>query len=223
MKKKSKNILQVIISLIIISIGILTIYNKFFKIQNAFDEMYYTRVRNSYFWFGGNRSTWFDNMDELKAIPRDNELTSTQDGIFEENYMSEYLDENQEISIVFNKERKEILFICYLTFPANEDNSYKDIVSLKYSYNLKNRTLQKKNIILLKHESSNDSVSKVSNEDFDINDFLKARDITYEDLAKKQEWFLYEKFLPDWFAANSGNSKYSLDDLGKVKVESEQN
>ena len=46
---------------------------------------------------------------------------------------------------------------------------------------------------------------------------MKKHNLTEEDLTGYQDYFLYEKVLTDWFAHNP-KSRFSLNDLGKVKI-----
>ncbi|HEX6594765.1 MAG TPA: TipC family immunity protein [Bacillota bacterium] len=64
---------------------------------------------------------------------------------------------------------------------------------------------------------------KYRNNDYSTNDpkeiakFMEKHHLTEEDLAKYQDYFLYEKVLTDWFEHNP-KSHFSLDDLGKVEI-----
>lgn len=73
-KKKVVIALFIITGMIIVGYSY---YEHYTKIQNVFDHMFYTRVRTNYDWFGENKKTLFDNMEQLEDIPKDRELYGT--------------------------------------------------------------------------------------------------------------------------------------------------
>lgn len=217
MKKLIKWLINISTCILLITIGVTFINNKFIKVQNAFDEMYFSQVDDVYRMFNSNSKYLFYNMKQL-------ELHGKQEpGIFsgssKESYSSKYLEENQELNISLGKKNRKITFMMYYKFSKDSINEYEDTISLKYSYDVSSRTLTKLNIRLY---SENPSIGSYTEMNKDIEDFLQRRSLTWEELDKMQEDFLYNKFLKDWFEANEGKVKYSLDDLGKIKIESQK-
>lgn len=209
MDRKKKVIISLVVVVMIILFGV-GYYKEFIKVQNVFDQMYYTRVRDSYDWFGGNRGTLFDNMKQLENTIKDEELLDTKIGFFGEEYKQEYLDENHSISITFYREEREVHFYYRIIFPEESEK-----IDMQYTYHLNSRNLVKEPLIIKKWQIG-DNYEPITNET-EINDFLSRHNLTVKDLDKLQEWFLYDKILVDFFDANEGSTRFTIDDMGKVK------
>ena len=206
---KIKKVVLILLLIIALLVAGSLFYHNFFKIGNVFDQMYYTRIRTTYNWFGGNRVTLFQNMEQLKNIPRDMELYCTEEGFFFENYKEEYLEENQSISFDFSKARLTIAFTFAYRFPDTDER-----ISLVYTYYLENRELIKRPIRIVGDQYTN---SFSENKD-DIDDFLSRHDLTWEEIEELHNWFLYDKILVDWFEANDAKSRFSLNNLGRFTL-----
>lgn len=51
-----------------------------------------------------------------------------------------------------------------------------------------------------------------------IEKFMKMYNITKEDISMYQYTLLYEKILPSWFEKNAETSKFSMDDIGRIRI-----
>ena len=175
-----------------------------------FDQMYYTRVRTDFDWFSNNRMTMFDYMEQLERHTRGAELTHTQDGWFPEDYKAEYLEENQSIYLTAYREEKVINFSFEWRFPRENEGIEK--ILLKYEYDVESKQLTKNPITITSNLNDN-GLERSQNEE-DINDLLSRHGISREEIAELYDWFLYDKFLVDWYDANGIYSRGSLHNLG---------
>ena len=175
-----------------------------------FDQMYYTRVRTHFSWFHNNRMTMFDYMEQLERHSKDAERTHTQDGYFPEDYKAEYLKENQIIYLTAYREEKVINFSFEWRFPRENEGIEK--ILLKYEYDVESKQLTKNPITITSNLNDN-GLERSQNEE-DINDLLSRHGISREEIAELYDWFLYDKFLVDWYDANGIYSRGSLHNLG---------
>lgn len=179
--KKKKFIIRLIIAFLLVGIIVGFIYFRYIRIQNVFDEMYYTRVHKTFDWWSpGDYRGMFGNMPQLKIVGRDVEQGNVSEGTFNERYQTKYLEDDEELEIDFFSKKNGAEF--YISYAYVVDNKRKWHI---YCYTLEDRTLT---------YSTNDK----------------------EHPEKKQ--FLYDRFLNDWFEANEGKTRFSMDNLGKVTM-----
>lgn len=214
MKKK-----KVVIALFIIA-GMIIVgysyYEHYVKIQNVFDQMFYTRVRTNYDWFGENEKTLFDNMEQLEDISKDTELYSTQEGIFEERYKKAYTREDCYITINFYKEDKIINFNYRIEFPSEDERLW-----MTYTYDLDRKKLIKEPLSIV--SSMYNSESQYNTDLFQIKGLLLRHNLTLQEIEQIQYWFLYDRILVDWFDANKEYSRFSLKNLGRFEFVDNKN
>ncbi|MDD3141739.1 MAG: TipC family immunity protein [Lachnospiraceae bacterium] len=184
-------------------------YQQHIITQNVFDEMYYSRVRKHYDWFGGNRSTLFSNMKQLKTISKDTEMYSTQEGIFLESYKEEYLEQNQHIELFFSRQPKVLSISLRWEFSKNGENMF-----LTYIYDVDSKELSKNPIEITGQKYVTTSTSDVS----EVKKFLSRNGLTLAEVQQTYAIFLYDKLLGDWFDINEKYSKFSLEELGEYSL-----
>ena len=51
-----------------------------------------------------------------------------------------------------------------------------------------------------------------------VGKYFEENNITREMIEEYQHYLIYEKILPDWFAGNKENSRFSLENLGDFTV-----
>jgi len=216
-KEKTKKVSIVLIILLAVCGGIFLFY-KYYVIQNAFDQMYYSRVRHHYDWFGGNRSTLFSNMKQLEGITKDGEMMATQDGMYTDVYSSEYIPENAWLHICTARNKKYISFSYKITFEETQEIPYEEYIWLSFTYYLNTKELKKEAVLLESDRYSTSDEKWYLDDKEQISEFLKSRDMTWEEIAEIYDWYFYDVFLTDWFEANARHTRFSLDNLGKYTM-----
>ena len=216
-RKRLQKLGVVLIIIFIICTGVFLFY-KYYVIQNTFDQMYYTRIRYHYDWFGGNRSTLFDNMKQLEGITRDGELAATQEGAFSNDYVPEYLPENGWLYICVDKNKRFVSFTYRITFDETNEIPYEEYIWLSYRYHLTTRELEKKSVRLESERYPPEEDVRSTDNKEQISEFLETRDMTWEEIEEIYDWYFYDVFLTDWFEANVKHTRFSLDNLGKYTM-----
>ncbi|MBD5118930.1 MAG: hypothetical protein HDT37_07460 [Clostridiales bacterium] len=174
MKKRTPRLIALaLLCLIAISAYV---YCSYVRVQNVFDQMYFSRTQfNS--WFGGftNSRYLFEDVLQIKNPSKD-----TVNGTIEmgnkvyEHYDSKFLEDGHRIAFCFNM-TSHILYIDYTVETEGGQEWY------EYIYNVDQKSL----------------TYKTSNP---------------ENIEMKQ--FLFDRVLPDWFAANGLKTRFSLQNLG---------
>ena len=187
-----------------ILVGIL-FYKQFIQIQNVFDQMYYTRIRTHYDWWGGalgglgNPADSFSKMSQIKPVSRNEESFYTEMRGFVNYYKEEYLREGESLVIDCRSNEKNVYIVATKRFNGFE-------IVYTYTYNIKNKYLQEK--VGYFGEKTTVDIQEV---------VLMAGEsgLTKEDLLQYKKYFLYDKLLSDWLAVNG--SRFSINDLGNVE------
>lgn len=205
MSRYKKGIVFIVVSLICL-LFVDSIYKNYIRIQNIFDQMYYSRVRTDYDWWGGtmggggNKADSFSKMPQIEPISRDSESYYTAEGYFEDRYMSEYLEKDESLVV-----------ICYRNEGAVEIEAKKHFIEFtviyRYDYDVKTKHMQE-NVACYNEEEHSSDIQKVCRM---ANEFGLSK----EDLMKYKKYFLYDKLLTDWLAVNP--SRFSSNDWGRVE------
>ena len=151
------------------------VYRAYFRVQNVFDQMYYSRVHSdSVFSMLKNPRSLFENVPQLQTPARDADHGSIWMGnSVYEHYDSRFLEEGHKISLSFHMSER-VLYIDYLIIDGEQE-------WYEYIYRVADRTL----------------TSQTSNP---------------ENTEMKE--FHSERVLSDWFAANRGKTRFSLQNWG---------
>ena len=191
------------------------VFTQFIRIQNIFDQMYYTRVRSSYSWWGvGNDVTSFENMPQIKQISRDAESDYTIDGYFRNIYKDEYLSEGESLIIVFDRNEKTMEIIAVKRF-----NEF-DII-YRYTYDIKKKQLTETvecdygELYSGEFNEYPESYKEHTKNLQEILLIIEEAGLTKEDLMKYKQYFLYDKLLTDWLDANL--SRFSAKRWGRIE------
>ena len=205
MSRYKKRIAVIVVSLIcFLTVGNL-IYKNYIRVQNIFDQMYYTRIRTHYDWWGGalggggNEADSFSEMPQIEPVSRDSESFYTALGFFEDYYMAEYLRKGESLTIKCERNTGIVTII------AEKEFGDFDIV-YTYTYDVKKKCLEEE----IGYYGEDHSI--------DIQEVLRLANIsglTKKDLQKYKKYFLYDKLLTDWLAANP--SRFSINDWGRVE------
>lgn len=93
-----------------------------------------------------------------------------------------------------------------------------DIIIIRYYYDVGDKSLKSEFYVerICSDENIRPELYEYGENNEDINRILNERDLTQEDVFKIYEWILYDKILTDWFNANEGNTRFSIDNLGNV-------
>ncbi|GLC80085.1 TipC family immunity protein [Lacrimispora brassicae] len=206
---------RIIIIICILLSGVF-IYKQFIQIQNIFDQMYYTRIRTHYDWWGGalggfgNKADSFSKMPQIKQISRDAESNYTVDGYFTNGYKEEYLSEGESLVITFDRNEKTMEIIAVKRF-----NEF-DII-YRYTYDIKKKQLT---------ETVECDYGEIYNENprffrehtknpQEILLIIEKAGLTKEDLLQYKKYFLYDKLLTDWVDGNL--TRFSANRWGRVE------
>jgi len=220
MRLCKEKIVAMVICIVFMLIAGTCFYSEYIRIKNIFDKMYYTRVRTHYDWWGGalggggNEPTSFSNMPQIVRISRDEESYYTDEGYFVNNYKGEYLGEGESLVIVCERNEKTMAIIA-----AKRFTEFKIIY--RYTYDIKKRQL--KEVVECRYGElysgeANEYPESYKEYSDDLQEILLVigdTGLTKEDLIQYKKYFLYDKLLTDWQAAN--DSRFSANRLGNVE------
>lgn len=181
------------------------------KVKNVFDEMYYADVQPIPKIY---TTTSFQPLVVAKVLENipDNVKKNYARNINLESYLEKALQGNESLDIYFDKNREELTAIGALNY--SKDSNESEALQVIYTYQMKSKKVTETIAVLSEEYPETDYRTSELKE---IEKFMEAHDLTKEDLTYYREYFLYEKLLADWFAHNP-KSRFSLDDLGDVKV-----
>ena len=206
MNRYKKRIAIIVVSLTGLLLAGNSIYKNYIRIQNVFDQMYYTRIRTHYDWWCGalggfgNKAISFSKMPQIEPVSRDEESYYTSEGYFQDFYLPEYLGKGERLSTVCSRNNGTVYIEAQKKF--NEFT-----IAYYYEYDVKTKRMQE--------------IVECYNEDEYLADIQEVYRMASEfGLSKKnligyKKYFLYDKLLTDWLAANS--SRFSVSDWGNVE------
>jgi len=208
MKSKTEKALVIILSIIIVIIA----YNRINpKAKNIFDEMYYGE-KKVYSWFG---ETPFWDIPGIEQWNR-NDMKDTsmrEDTDVYERYKKKYKTKKigkWEIDFAFHYDKNESKAV-----DINFNNKYKKIdIHIINKYD-KDKKIIKEKIALI--DTTIKSEGRIITEIPKIKEYLEKNNISIKDLKETVNELLYEKVIGDW--EKYTKSRYSKDNLGKVKIE----
>ena len=221
---KKKIVLYVLLTIVAIISGSLFIdYN---KVQNVFDEMYYTW--DGYFKFFIH--TKFKNVpafenQRLKGYiyPGDNVETN----ILRLYYDETYLENNGEVSLNIYPDEKYITFYCSIVYERQvEDMIAEEEIFMIFSYDVKTKVLLLKPINIISN-----SIAKQYPDKYDcytyyddpeyIEMFMAEHDITKEEIEAYRDYFLRDVLIGMWVDGNDEESRYDRSDAGHFVLKDE--
>ena len=196
MTKKQK-LIRAAILLVMLGVGVFLCY-RYILIQNVFDQMYYSRRHkdNTLSMFIDHRAMFrrmpqiapsSPNDDRAERMVYDHTITEYTRGL-SERYDDSYLEEGHKITFYFRYFKTEnsdyVSPARSLTITYYIDMDGEIVQLYRYRYDIYMRTL--------------------------------TYDALYPELDKYDEYknFLFDRVLPDFFAANGAHTRFSMDNLG---------
>ena len=203
-----KKLVMIIVIIVLVLLGGEKIYRRLTRVQNVFDQMYYIRMEDAKYYWLGRRDISFRNMKQLR-MQRGEDPNGAE--MYWDVYREGYREEEHRIQLIFNKRTKYIVF--FATWHFEEES---ELVRFTYRYDVTKKILEKGLIDIIEDAfGTTGKDSRELTEQEEIDEFLKRRNLIWDELEEFQEYFLYEKILVDWFEANSKGNKFSIDNLGE--------
>ena len=196
MTKKQK-LIRAAILLVMLGVSVF-LYYRYILIQNVFDQMYYSRRHkdNTLSMFIDHRAMFrrmpqiapsSPNDDRAERMVYDHTITEYTRGL-SERYDDSYLEEGHKITLYFRYFKTEnsdyVSPARSLTITYYIDMDGEIVQLYRYRYDIYMRTL--------------------------------TYDALYPELDEYKEYknFLFDRVLPDFFAANGAHTRFSMDNLG---------
>lgn len=205
-------------------------YDNYILVQNVFDHMYYAKAYNDI--ISEEEQRELDYSRRVYSYGFTTRKSFCDSASYYEKYLNSPFDlPNQDIIIRIASPLEPILELedydvskyggmtinFETTFEATDNAPYEDIVAIGYHYDIGNKTLENVFFIVREYIDKNIEVDYYAfRDEEDVKQILNERGITEEDISEIREWLLYDKVLTDWFDANEGNTRFSIDDLGNV-------
>ncbi len=209
-------------------------YNNYILVQNVFDHMYYAKAYSNiisekkplemeYYWQETGCNMFYKEGYYYRVSYYDKYLDSPFELPNQEiiSRVSSLLDPMLELEDYDISTFGGISIDFETTFESTIDVPYEDRIKIGYDYDVCEKTLKNELYIRRTYTDENIDWEKYeleNQEDLEkIKVILNERGITDEDILKIRKWLLYDKVLTDWFKANEGKTRFSMDDLGKVE------
>lgn len=223
---KKKIVLYVLLVIVAISSGSLFIdYN---KVQNVFDEMYYTW--DGYFKFFIH--TKFKNVPALEneriggtIIPGDNSPTNELSLTYDEKYLKEMTD----VSVWISPDGKNLGAICSIIFAyPDEGEEYVggEKLYIEFYYDIRTKILRTEpmyaisDIFVEHYPDKYKQYYKYDDSEY-IEMFMAEHNITKEDIEAYRDYFLYDVLIGMWVDGNDKESRYDRNDAGHFVLKDE--
>jgi hypothetical protein len=197
---------------LVLLIPIFFCVNAVIRVQNVFDEMYYALSETS------TLPLTLADYSDFSYVSSNNREIIDEFGRFHV-YYDQSFEDTAYILLLGDINEKKISVCVQLAFDDYESTSGKSgyCIWLNYEYDVSNKTLFGLPLSVQESEYTHREGSfKMTRED--ARSFLDEHDI---DIAKIEEWnqhYLHEKVLSDWFRYNGWQSRFSLNNLGNVKI-----
>ena len=222
-KKRKKKIIIVLLSIVICIVSFTPfIVRRIYKIENVFDEMYYSGYGGI---IEGNYVRWGSfvtscSYEMVKSIERVNGFSNMYDEYlaeelkkFERAYKVEALNKGERIEIVVRLDRKVISYACSLENIHSSEDISKSYVSWGYNYFVDEKIMYI-NGPILKFSIGEERFE--TEDEAQIASFLQENG--YDKTAEEYEhYFLYDKIIHDWTLGNLFRSRYATWRIGHVK------
>ena len=185
-----------VLIVILIVIGV-SYYRSNTRIDNVFDQLYYTRHSG----FGQMSGTRFHG-------------ASSDLGHSTVRHKSWDAEIHEEISFFFGYPSDGTMFIDYVyPFPGTDETMY-----LSYHYQTNTNELEKREITILSAHYRDDGLRAPYGDAEHpeiINDFLARHDLTRVEIEELHCWFLFEYFLPLWYETTRTETRFSQENWGE--------
>lgn len=197
--------------LVIVLLAVILIPLTLSKTENVYDEMYLTMKSYSN---SGDSFLFFSAPPAYDYTLRDLHFSSQLhwiDNSSSRYYGPEDLRETEFLSISYSEKNKSVNFSYRLGLDDGD-------IFIQFLYNSQSKMLVCNPITISSVESKEKSGPEPTKNAEFVLPFFVENDIEMEDIEAIKNYVLNEKILPDWFEANAGKSKYSMDNLGEFTV-----
>ncbi|TRW22690.1 TipC family immunity protein [Criibacterium bergeronii] len=224
-----------VLKIILLGIIIIFLYRNFIIVQNVFDKIYYSRAFSD-ITINEIRPKSLDYINRdahnmpillrgISLIPKwsfeqEYKINDIYDGgkvrvVISETSPYEWIYEDSKDFTV--KDNGGMTFYYDIWYEQSEEKTYEDSINLGYRYNVYKKKLED-DIRINRYFSENHQKDVEYSNYEDAKHILLERGLTKEYLEEKRHWMLYEKILPDWFEANKYFTRFSMNNLGNVKI-----
>ena len=195
------------------------------KVQNVFDEIYYTWDGNLFV------QTDFTNVPALKEnriqgyiYPGDNKMTDELDLIFNDSYMKQ----NVSVDLNIYPSRREIEGLCFVYYdgtrslPVEKGRGEGFVISVYYKE--KTKTLLVKPVrafsddLADKYPTKYKKFESYSDSEF-MEMFMEEHAITKKEIEEYKEDFVNEVLIGMWLDGNAKESRFTRDNVGDYTIQ----
>ena len=148
----------------------------------------------------GNEADSFSKMPQIEQVSRDSESNYTADGFFVNRYILKYLEKDERLVVKFDRN------LSIIKIEAEKQFNEFTIIYIYY-YDIKTK-IMKESVVYYSDDKESSDIQEVCM-------LASEEGISKEDLIEYKKYFLYDKLLTDWLAANS--SRFSVSDWGNVE------
>ena len=148
----------------------------------------------------GNKATSFSKMPQIEQVSRDEESYYTSEGYFNNYYMPEYLGKNESLQTTCARNFASVEIIAKKKF--NEFT-----IIYYYDYDVRTKIMQES----MECYNADEYLTDIQ----EVYRMASEFGLSKEDLIGYKKYFLYDKLLTDWLAANP--SRFSVSDWGNVE------
>ena len=222
-QKRKKKIFTVVLVIVVCIVNFAPVAVRgIYKIQNVFDEMYYSGygeiIKGSYVRWGACVTNCSYEM--VKSIEQVNGFSNMHDeymaedfGRFERFYQANELNKGESITINVYLNKKEMEIVCRLKNIHSSEDSSDSWLQWGYSYSVEENIMYI-NGPTLYFSKGGELFSTTDKEQ--IESFL--RENGYDKTAEEYEhYFLYDKIIHDWTLGNLFRSRYTTWWIGSAK------
>ncbi len=221
----------------IISLIFLWYYETYILVDNVFDYMYYSRAEQKLFINENEIETLkynyhepenpkqfvFDlfgnNMSEVQELKSEYYFSSNNIDL-QDSYIfvdSKYGDiYNEPTNFDYEIESANIKFGYILYLQSNDKPNIYYNIGFEYVFMPHTNTLYPE--FCLEESEGKNGLVFYQRSYKEGEEILAETGITAEDLETIHHWLLYERILNDFFNYNEGKTRFSIDDLGDIKI-----
>lgn len=220
---KKKILLYVLLGIIIAtSSSLFILYN---KVQNVFDEMYYTWDKKNLF-VGTkfkNVAAWEDEHIVGLVIPGDNVPSNKLSLIYDESY----LKKNTTVSIWINPDGKNLIATCKIIYAYAEDGEGYiggEKLFIDFNYDIPTKKLEIEPIraisdtFLEKYPEKYEAYTYYDDSEY-ITMFMEEHNLTKDEIKEYRDYFLDEVLIGMWVDGNDEESRFDRNNAGKYFLE----
>ena len=220
---KKKILLYVLLGIIIAtSSSLFILYN---KVQNVFDEMYYTWDKKNLF-VGTkfkNVAAWEDEHIVGLVIPGDNVPSNKLSLIYDESY----LKEKTSVNVWIDSDEESLTAFCAVTYAyAKDGKEYVggEELTINFNYDIRTKKLEIEPIsaisdtFLEKYPEKYEAYTYYDDSEY-ITMFMEEHNLTKDEIKEYRDYFLDEVLIGMWVDGNDEESRFDRNNAGKYFLE----